>query len=304
MPGDAPRTAGAVRATPPGPAQRGGAAEPTGREQCRRHDDPYYNPRVAPIWLPALIAACMAQPPQLASEVGRRSLPWLPPDLARQVVKHSRDFNRGVAAAAAWPPSYHRPGGPRGVTTTIPEQCRRLVAALRNREPFSEVVAGLGVLAHLTLDLGSPFLDRSVGDAHARAFSSYVQSAAPRIPFVFYGQARPLIVGPDSGIGLLVDERRDVASSLWPAVRDDLDRVGGPTLWPRLDDRSTSFGAASVVLNHAATDFANLASWVWYHGGGLVPDIPAPRSVFLVWRGEPKPRETASPHLGFRQAPR
>jgi hypothetical protein len=253
-----------------------------------------------------MIGVCMTQapPPQLASEVGRRALPWLPPDLARQVVRHRRDFERGMAAAAAWPPAYHRPDGPQGVMATIPAQCERLVAALHNREPFSEVVAGLGVLANLSLDLGSPFVTRADADPHAGAFWSYANAAAPRIPFVFYGLERPLILGPGAAIDTFVAQRHDFAGALRPIVREDIDRVGGPALWPALDDRSSSFGAASLMLNHAATDFANLASWVWFHGGGLVPDIPLPPSTFLVWRGEPRPREISGTHLGDRQASR
>jgi hypothetical protein len=81
-----------------------------------------------------------------------------------------------------------------------------------------------------------------------------------------------------------------------------MDRLGGPGRWSALDDRSSSFGAASLVLNHAASDFANLASWVWRAAGGLVPDIPMQGNI-LVWKGESRPRET-SPVIRIRKVGR
>lgn len=257
---------------------------------------------MVPTLLAAVLVTCMAQPPHLADEVGRRSLPWMPPDLARQVVKHQRDFQRGVAAAASWPASYHTMDGPNGLAATIPSQCERLVDAIENHASFGDIVAGLGVLAHLTLDASSPFDDGPLTEAHARSFGSYLQSRSGRIPVVFYGQQWQLIKGPASAIHELLEQRRRAIAPLLPIVRDDIDRSGGPAAWGVIDDRSSTFGAASIVLNHAATDLANLASWIWYHGGGLVPTIAQPPRSILVWRGEPKPRETPRTRLGFRQA--
>ena len=133
------------------------------------------------------------------------------------------------------------------------------------------------------------------------SFGSYLPTAAPRIPLVFYGQERALIAGTVGGIGAIVINRRREAEILADLVREDLDRVGGPASWRRLDDRSSSFGSASLFLNHAASDFANLASWVWLHAGGLVPEIPRHQDMILIWKGEPQPREAPIPTLGVRQ---
>ena len=252
--------------------------------------------------LPAVAAVCLAHPAGLDHEVGRRALPWLPPDLARQITRHEREFAAGAAAAGRWPPAYHLPGARPGLEGAIRTQCERLAAALRSQAPFREVVAGLGALAHLAADIEAPFLAANAGDAYARSFASYLPTAAPRIPLVFYGQPRAIITGPVAGVGTLVAARRRDADAMGGIVREDLDRLGGPGAWPSLDDRSSSFGAASLLLNHAASDFANLASWVWFHGGGLVPDLPAQKGMILVWKGEPQPREAPSPRLGFRQA--
>ncbi|MGD1148292.1 MAG: hypothetical protein ABR961_10130 [Thermoanaerobaculaceae bacterium] len=254
-----------------------------------------------PVLLPVLAVVCFAHPAEVDREVGRRALPWLPPDLARQVERHERQFASGAAAAAGWPRAYHVAGTRPGLQGAVKAQCERLAAAIRARTPFLEVVAGLGALAHLTADLDAPFLASRPGDAYALSFGSYVPTAAPRIPLVFYGQEPALITGTLEGIGNLMAVRRRDAEILAELVREDLDRVGGPGSWRRLDDRSSSFGSVSLFLNHAASDFANLASWVWLHAGGLVPEIQRQQDMILVWKGEPQPREAPIPALGFRQ---
>jgi len=256
---------------------------------------------VLSVLLPAVAAVCLAHPADVDREVGRRSLPWLPPDLARQVERHERQFAAGAAAAANWPRAYHVPGARPGLQGTIRAQCERLAAAIRARAPFPEVVAGLGVLAHLAADLDAPFLLTQPGDAYAASFATYLPTAAPRVPLVFYGQARGLISGGAEGIGTFMPVRRRDAEILEGLVREDLDRVGGPQAWRRLDDRSSSFGTVSLFLNHAASDFANFASWVWLHAGGLVPELPEQKDTILVWKGEPQPREAPRTTLGFRQ---
>lgn len=249
-----------------------------------------YNSWVLALLAPAAVAAaCLTQGAKLDVEVGRRALPWLPPDLARQVVKHEREFAAGAAAAAKLPAASHRAGG--GVEAAILRHSDSLAQAIRNRAPFAEVVTGLGMLAHLVTDLESPFPATATGDAGARAFASYARSAQPRIPLVFYGQPAQLLTGQLASFEPVLSARGRRAGMLGPLVVEDLARVGGPQAWQRLDDRSTSFGVASIVLNRASSNFANLASWIWYHAGGLVPALPTQPREFLVWKGEPRPRE-------------
>jgi hypothetical protein len=255
---------------------------------------------VLSVILPAVAATCFAHPAMLDREVGWRALPWLPPDLARQVVRHERDFVTGAADAARWPSSFHHPGGQSGLEKAIQTQCERLAQAIRNRAPFAEVVAGLGALAHLTADLNAPFLTAQPTDRYAVAFALYVPTASPRIPLVFYGLERSVVTGSASNLGSMLATRRLAAEDLASYVREDLDRLGGPTSWRALDDRSSSFGTASLFLNHASTDFANMVSWIWLHAGGLVPDIPAPPETVLVWKGAPQPREAPFTRLGLQ----
>ena len=255
-------------------------------------------PPMLSVLLPAVAAGCLVHPIALDAQIGKRALPWLPPDLARQIVRHERDFARGAASAVRWPESLHRPGGEEGVETAVVAQCERLVSAIRRRTPFSEVVAGLGALAHLVLDAHWPFPNGRTPDG--AAFGNYVMAASPRIPMVFYGQNMVMIRGPSTGLRRLLLGRTAQQHRLAGLAAEDLARFGGPSQWRRLDDRSTSFAIASLTINHATTDFVNLASWVWYHGGGLVPEMQQAPDALLVWRGEPQPREAPRPHLGFR----
>lgn len=251
-----------------------------------------YNADVPAVLLPVALTLCLSHPVELDREVGRRAMPWLPPDLARQVERHEPDFARGAGAATGWPAQHHVPGGPGGVEATLALQCQRIAQAIRARTAFSEVVAGLGAVAHLCLDLNSSFAGPEAGSPYARSFASLMRSAGPRIPLVFYGQDPWLLRSPSGEpLETAIGSRRLGRPRLGPIVREDMDRVGGPGHWPSLDDRSSSFGAASLVLNHSATDFANLASWVWRAAGGLVPSIPMDGNI-LVWKGEARPRET------------
>lgn len=249
-----------------------------------------------------LAASCSLHSPELTADLGKRALPWLPPDLARQVARHERAFAAGANAAARWPAELHRLNGHPNVEMAIAAQCERLVEAIRQRRPFEEVVGGLGALAHLTLDHGSPFLAAAAPDPHAIAFRSFLRQALPRLPLVFYGQENSLLRSSSGAIPPFLSRRRQAIAPLMSLIREDLDRVGGPTSWPLLDDRSTTFGAASLTINHATTNFVNLASWVWAQAGGLVPPLVQAENTFLVWKGEPKPREAPGALIRIRKA--
>ncbi len=249
-----------------------------------------------------LAATCSLHPPALEGDLGRRSLPWLPPDLARQVARHERAFAAGYAAAGRWPAEFHRLGGHPNVEVAIVAQCERLVQAIRTQRPFEEVVGGFGALAHLTLDHASPFLGTGGSDPHAAAFRSFLMRALPRIPIVFYGQENGLMRSTRGGIQPFLARKREAITPLAALIREDMDRVGGPAAWHILDDRSTTFGAASLTLNHAVSNFVNLASWVWRQAGGLVPTIPQEGGTFLVWKGEPQPREAPGSTIRIRKA--
>jgi len=90
------------------------------------------------------------------------------------------------------------------------------------------------------------------------------------------------------------DDHNNSAEALEPSEVCFIDATTVRTLLTRNPTLGLRF------LNHAATDFANLVSWIWLHAGGLVPDIPAQPETILIWKGEPQPREAPFTRLRLR----
>lgn len=244
------------------------------------------------------LLACPLHPVPLDLELGKRALPGLPPDLARQLAKHPEAFRRGAEAACAYPRDIHTVGPGNSLEEAVLAQCERLVKAIRQQASFEAVTAGLGVLVHLVWDLNFP-VDGS-SPAEAKGFVAFLQSRMPRIPVVFYSgyEAVPFFSREDLWRFILSEAAR--VSSLRLALAEDFQRVGGSAFWNLLDDRSTTFGVASVSMNRALSQYVALASWVWRQAGGLVVPFPGNGQRILVWKGELKPREAALPRLGIR----
>lgn len=248
--------------------------------------------------LSASLLACPLHPVSLDLELGKRALPGLPPDLARQIAKHPQAFRRGAEAAFAYPQPLHTVGDGNTLEEAILAQCDRLVTAIRGQASFEAVTAGFGALAHLVWDLNVPVTPRSPEEA--RAFAAFLASRAPRIPVVFYSGYEEIPFASRDGLWSFILQEARRAQPLRQALAEDFRRVGGPAFWDRLDDRSTAFGVASVSLNRALSQYVALASWVWHHAGGLVVPFPGDGKQILVWKGDLKPREAPLPRLGIR----
>jgi len=244
----------------------------------------------------AILLACPVHPPSLDVELGRRALPALPPDLARQLAKHPRAFLQGASAASQYPAPLHRRGGKEGVEAAILAQCDRLVQAIRSRTSFEAVTAGFGVLAHLVLDYGFP----PSGEAETQAFAAFLASRLERIPVVFYSGYEELPFASRDTLWRWLLEEGGRLPPLQRALEEDFARVGGPAAWNSLDDRSTTFGVASVAFNRATSQYATLSAWVWHHAGGLVPRFAGNGQRILVWKGALQPREAPVSRLGIR----
>ncbi|MGQ9752757.1 MAG: hypothetical protein ACUVRE_09035 [Thermoanaerobaculaceae bacterium] len=245
--------------------------------------------------LASLFLACPVHPAILDQELVQRSLPALPPDLARQLAKHPQALRRGAQVAANYPHPLHFRGGKNAVEEAVFAQSERLVHAIRSQTSFEEVTAGFGILAHLVLDLYFP-----VQGSDAVAFSSFLTSRLSRIPVVFYALEASLPFQPREELWRSLLSVDPQARALGEALREDFTRVGGAGNWQKLDDRSTAFGVASVTFNRATSHYAAVASWVWRNAGGLVIPLFRNGNSILVWKGELKPRETALPPLRLR----
>lgn len=240
--------------------------------------------------LASAFLACPVHSANLDQELVQRSLPALPPDLARQLAKHPQALRRGAQVAATYPHRLHFRGGKNAVEEAVFAQSERLVRAIRSQASFEEVTAGFGVLAHLVLDLYFP-----VQGSGAVAFSAFLTSRLPRIPVVFYALGESLPFQPREALWRSLLTVTPHVDALGEALREDFVRVGGARNWQQLDDRSTAFGVASITFNRAISHYAAVASWVWHRAGGLVPPFFRNGNNVLVWKGELKPRETALP---------
>lgn len=248
--------------------------------------------------LAVTLLACPLHPVPLDLELGKRALPGLPPDLARQLTKHPEAFRRGAEAAFAYPQALHTVGPGNTLEEAILAQCERLVQAIRKQTSFEAVTAGFGALAHLVWDLNFPVEASLPGEA--KAFVAFLQSRAPRIPVVFYSGYEALPVSSREVLWHFILNEASRVSPLRRALLEDFQRVGGSAFWNLLDDRSTAFGVASVSMNRATSQYVALASWVWHQAGGLVVPFPGNSQDILVWKGDLKPREAPLSRLGIR----
>ncbi len=248
--------------------------------------------------LSVTLLACPLHPVSLDLELGKRALPGLPPDLARQITKYPQAFRQGAEAAFAYPQALHAVGPGNTLEEALLAQCERLVQAIRNHSSFETITAGFGALAHLVWDLNFPV--EASSPTEAAAFVAFLRSRLPRIPVVFYSGYEMVPFSSRESLWHFILTEASRVPPLQKALIEDFQRVGGPAFWNRFDDRSTAFGVASVSMNRATSQYVALASWIWHHAGGLVVPFPGDGRQILVWKGELKPREAPLPRLGVR----
>jgi hypothetical protein len=149
--------------------------------------------------------------------------------------------------------------------------------------PLDDLVEEIGVLAVRVLDASDP-LAVAHGDPeeprYAAAYQEYVGTIRDRVRLVYYGQDEGLIFGHDVSSAVVSSLARSV--EMYPYVGEEFFRTGELRDWRVFDDRSVAFGVAAISLSWGLTDLANLTSYVWHYGGGLVPT----------------PRPTPSGHVG------
>jgi hypothetical protein len=212
-----------------------------------------------------------------ARRVAWTAVDFFPPDFARQVRKHEKRFDAGIARGLAAPPAW-RAGPPGSLPQALDAQIRRCAADLRKPVPLEDLVEEVGVLAVLVLDANDPLAvvhDDAREAEYSKAYRTYVDSILERVRLVYYGQDRTLISGGryDATLAAALDR----SNSLYPFVGDEFYRTGELRDWRSLDDRSVTFGVAGVSLSRALTDLANLVAFMWHSGGGQVPTpLPTP----------------------------
>lgn len=148
----------------------------------------------------------------------------------------------------------------------IEKESRGVIGMVRTNQPMSQIVARLGLVAHLVSDANNPFhvgteaaLESSHGD-----FERYFERRMERFPTVFYGL--------DSRFALpqYLDRTFARTENFAPLMHEEYFRGGRPHTSAEFDDRSTAFGVASICYSHAITDIVNLYYYIWREAGGDV----------------------------------
>lgn len=222
------------------------------------------------LWAAAAPAAAWTPKTQLA--IAREAARLAPPDLARQLDRHRRQFEAGVLAPFDdGDPARHMKNedGSGTLDRAVLDEVAAAVADIRGHRPFAEVVQRLGAVSHFLADANNPLATAGTDPAEGRYFADYLryaESAEPRFPLLFYG-IRP---------GL--ESRRDVSSvlaetlgrgrELYPMIGREYRRIGYASGAGRFDDRSSAFGVASIAFSRAVSDVAVVLRYIWIKAGG------------------------------------
>jgi hypothetical protein len=160
----------------------------------------------------------------------------------------------------------------------IEKETRGVVGMMHSKQPMAQVVARLGLIAHLVGDANNPFhvdTDEALESSHAD-FEHYFERRMTRFPTVFYGL--------DSHFELPKYLQRTFkrTAGYAPLMTEEYFRDGGRHTSSEFDDRSTAFGVASICYSHAITDLVNLYYYVWEQSGGDVRSKIAMRSARVI----------------------
>jgi hypothetical protein len=231
--------------------------------------------------LPALLllsAAFAAAPtaawtPATQETIAREAARLAPPDLARQIVRHKREYQAGVQAPFADTDALRHmknPDGQGSLDRVIAAEAEGAIADIRGHRPFAEIVRRLGTVAHFVADANNPLATSGEDPEEGRYFVDflrYAESAEPRFPLIFYG-AWPGLSGPRDLEALLAETLRR-GRTFYPTVGREYRRIDFASGLGRFDDRSSAFGVASVAWSHAVTDVALVLRYIWLRAGGV-----------------------------------
>ncbi len=227
--------------------------------------------RLRAVLVCALAAANLGWSDATVRWVAWSAVEFFPLDFQRQVQRHHRRYDAGIARGLAAHPSW-RAGEPGNLQQALEAQVLGCARALRAPVRLEDLVEEIGVLAVRTLDAADPMAVEHVDPEEPRygaAYLEYVDSIRDRVRLVYYGQDRRLIFEHDVSSAVAAALRR--SSALYPYIGEEFFRTGSLRDWRVFDDRSVAFGVAAISLSWGLTDLANFTAYVWHYGGGLVP---------------------------------
>ncbi len=262
-------------------------------------------PRLLPV-LCAVLASCAAFAPAHAwtptsqLEIAAEAARLAPPDLARQILRHSDRYRAGVIDAFhERDPLRHmrNPDGSGTLDRVVVDEVERAVKMIREHQPFENVVYQLGRVSHFVADAENP-LNASQADASEGNYFAdylfYMQAAEVRFARVFYGADAALARAPGRvSLQSLVARILERSRRLYPLIGEEYRRVGAVRGQALFDDRSTAFAVAALSFSHALTDSAAVLRDIWLRAGGSDPRglaaIETRRLLVLPPRSEPAP---------------
>ena len=229
-------------------------------------------------------AALHAWKPSTQQAIALEAAALAPPDLARQLARHQKEYLRGCVEPLSDGNALRHMKNADGSGTldkTVAAEMSAAIDLIRRHRPFAEVVFRLGRISHFVADANLPLNTANTDPregAYFRDFLEYADSARPRFAVVFYG------LGPD-WLG-----PRDVEAwtrstlargrKLYPAIGEEYRRIGGSAGGgdgggnsgiAAFEDRSTAFAVAALSYSHAVSDVARALRHVWLAAGGADP---------------------------------
>ena len=201
-----------------------------------------------------------------------------PPDLRRQIEKYPKRLQQGTN----WPfknavqeAHYWHEDGEGQLDDVVFSEIDATIQAIKDHEPFPQIVERLGRVAHYVADANNPLNADDADSEESRYFVDflrYAQSAQPRFSLVYY--ADEPMVDTDREMRLMIYRALHRGRELYPFVGAEYRRIGFESGRKLFDDRSTAFGIAAVTYSHALSDVARTFRYIWLQAGGT--DLGSP----------------------------
>lgn len=189
----------------------------------------------------------------------------MPPPLQRQILRYRKEILTGCLDVL-------RDGaGVRNDAQAITSACEELIDALGSRTPFSRVCYLLGRLSALAAEFDPP-VDTALNspdNSRWHGFTQVLESEYKNFPLVINREGEGYLLKGSLSQYLDYAARRnaDRKAALLRALA-----VEKPGQWR--DQRSLTYGLASLVYNDMVLDSARLWLFIWQQAGGEIGDAP------------------------------
>jgi hypothetical protein len=225
--------------------------------------------------LAALVAAAPleAWTPQSIQSIGEQAARLAPPDLYRQLARNKASYRIGLQQPYQYEPQlrFQNEDGQGRLQAALVQSIDEAVRAIHDHKRFNEISYRMGTVVHLLAMANWPTAVSAIDPEEPRYaidFGRYAQSTERRMALVFYGFRSQQAL--DRGAMLrVVAEAMARGRGFSPLVGREYRRVGFAPGAGAFDDKSTAFAIASLSLNHAVSDSAEVLRYIWLASGGI-----------------------------------